>query len=414
MIKKIRQNPLLLGSSVMLVGTMIANLGNYLYHLLMGRMLGPKDYGTLGALISLTYIASIVTTTLSTTIVRLVSRFKVKKDYQRIFLLLKQLTKGFLVLGLLFLLGFSLSQGLIGQFLHLTDSQPVILVGVLLIFSLLIFINQGILRSLLRFNFLSFNAVFGVGVKLAAAVVLVKLGFSVFGALIAIILGTLLPYLLSFYPLRFLYRYQETKAKINWSEFFSYSAPVLVATLGMTSLYTTDVILVKHLFPAYEAGLYSALAVLGKIVFFASSTVPMVMFPLVSESYENGKSYRHFLTQSLGLVAGVSLLVTAVYFIFPQLMVRALYGSDYLPAASYLGIFAVFISLYSLSFLLVNFFLSIKRLKLALLPFLAAVLQIILIMIFARSTLQVIQISIAVTALLLVLLLLFYFRDEKR
>lgn len=398
----------------MFLGTTITNAGNYLYHLLMGRMLGPVDYGTLTSLISLVYLVSIISTTLSTVVVKQVTSYKSKKDWGRIFSLFLKLTKSFLLLGLLVLLGFVLMQSQIARFLNLTDSRPIVLIGVWLIFSLVGFINEAILRSFLRFNFLSFNAVFGILVKLALAVGLVHLGFSVFGALIAIIAGTLLPYLISFWPLKFIWQYPKKAKAINWRGFWGYSFPVLLATLGLTSLYSTDIILAKHLFSAYEAGLYSALAVLGKIVFFASSTVPLVMFPLVSENYEKGKNYRHFLNQSLRLVAGISLLITVVYFLFPRLMVKTLYGADYLPAASYLGIFAVFISLYSLSFLLVNFFLSVKKLKLALLPLLAAVLQIVLIMALARSILQVIQISIAVTALLLAALLLSYFRNEKR
>lgn len=413
-VKKTLKNPLIAGSSVLFAGIMFANFGNYLYHLLMGRMLGPQNYGALISLISLAYIFSIISTALSTTVVKFVTKYKAKKDFKKIYQLFWRLKIGFLVFGAFLFVAFFLIKDEISQFLNIPDSSPVLLVSIWMVIGFLSFINEGTLRAFLKFNFLSFNSIFGTIMKLGLAVFLVRIGFSVNGALGAIILGTLLPYLISFLPLRFLNQYKDGKEKIPWNEFFSYSGPVLVAVLGLTSLYSSDVILVKHLFPAYEAGLYASLAVLGKIVFFGSSTVQMVMFPLVSERFENGKNYQNFFKQSFLIVAGISLVITTIYFSFPRLMIHLLYGPAYLKAAPYLGIFAVFISLYSLSSLLVNFFFSIKKVMVGLFPLFAAISQICLILVFHSSVAQVIGVSIGVSALLLFSLLLFYWQNEKR
>lgn len=413
-VKKIFQSQLLAGSLVLLVGTTIANFGNYLYHLLMGRMLGPADYGILASLISLAYLVSILSATLSTSLIKWVTAFKAKNDYSSIYKLFRQLTLFFAGFSLLVLLIFILASGSIAAFLKLPTPKLVYLLGFWLPFNLLAFINEGILRSFLRFSFLSFNAVLGVTLKLVFALSLVKMGFSVSGALMAIIIGSLIPYLISFYPLRFIWRYSDGQKKINWSEFSSYSIPVLLAVLGMTSLYSTDIILVKHLFPALEAGLYGAMATMGKIVFFASSTVSAVMFPLISERFEKNKSYRHLLRQAFLLVGAISLGITMIYFLFPKLMIRILYGEAYLSVAPWLGIFAIFICFYSLSSLLINFYLSIKRTSLCWLPLIAAGLQAILIYFKAQTLIQVILICLGVTALLFFSLLLFLRANEKR
>lgn len=405
-------NPLITGSSVLFVGTMIANFGSYLYHLLMGRMLGPNDYGILTSLIALVYLFSIISATFLTTIVKFVTKYKAEREFKKIFSLFWQLQKIFgltslFLFGLLFFL-----KGSMASFLHFKNSFPVVILAAWVGISLLSFVNEGILRGFLRFNFLSFNAVFATGLKLVLAILLVKVGFGVSGALGGIVLSSLVYYLLSFYPLRFLWQYEDGE-KIDWGAFFSYSAPVLLATLGLTSLYSSDVILVKHLFPSYEAGLYSATSVLGRIIFFASGVVPAVMFPLVSERYENGQTHRYLLKQSLLIVGGISLLLTLVYFLAPQLMIKLLYGDLYLSASSYLGIFAVFISLYSLSNLLVSYFLSIRQTQVAFLILTAAVIQAILIYFFHRSLFQVIEISILVAGLILFSLLVYYNQNEK-
>lgn len=391
---------------------MVANFGNYLYHLLLGRMLGPKEYGVLASLISLAYIFSILSTTFLTTTVKFVTIYKAKKQWKKIYSFFWGLIKIFGILGIGIFFVFLGGKNLIAGFLHLEDSLPVVILALWLGLSFPNLVNNAFLQGFLNFGFLSFNNIFATILKLGLAVWLVKLGLGVKGALGAIFLSSLLPYILSFYPLKFLGQYKNGE-KVEFREFFVFSLPVAGAMLGLTSLYSTDVILVRHFFPAFEAGLYSALAVLGKIVFFASSVVPTVMFPLVSERFENGKGYRHLLNQSLLIVGGISLFITAVYFLFPKLMINILYGRDYLSASSYLGIFALFISFYSLASLLVNFFLSTRKTQVAVFCLLAALTQVILISLFHHSLLEVVRISLGVCFFLFLSLVVFLKKNEK-
>jgi O-antigen/teichoic acid export membrane protein len=412
LISKITKSQLIAGSAVLFVGTMIANFGNYLYHLLMGRMLGPKDYGAFTSLISLAYLLSVISNTFLTTVVKFVTKYKVKNQFSKIFNLFLGLIKIFGLTGIFLIIVFFILKGKIAGFLNLDDSFPVLILAFWMSLSLLSFINDGILRGFLKFGFLSFNSVLATILKLTLAIFLVKVGFGVRGSLGAIFLGSLLPYFLSFYPLRFLWTHKNGE-KTEWREFFGFSAPVMVATLSLTSLYSSDMVLVKHFFSSFEAGLYSAVSVLGRIVFFASGVVPAVMFPLVSERFENGGKYRHFLKQSFLIVGGVSLLITIIYFLFPSLMIKILYGNSYLEASKYLGVFAIFISFYSLSNLLVNFFLSVRKTQVAGICLFAALLQIILISIFHQSLLEVIRISLIVSVLLFLSLVVFLKQSEK-
>ena len=429
MFKKILKNQLIAGSFVLFVGSMFANFGSYLYHLLMGRMLGPVNYGVLTALISLLYIISIPALTLATTIVKFASVAKAKKNYAKVYFLFYDFSRKLLVVSVIIFILFAFGSQVIAEFLQIPSRALIILTSSLFLISLLPTVNNGILQAFLNFPFLAANSIFGVILKLALAVGLVKLGFSVGGAMMAILISSLIIYLVSFFPLRFLWQYKQSLllrnkqslllrnkgkvAKIDWSKITSYAAPVFLAVLGLTSLYTTDIILVKHFFPAFQAGLYAALAVMGKIIFFASNAVPMVMFPLVSERYENGGRYRPFLSQSLILVSGLSAGITGFYFLFPKFMINILYGPSFLATSPYLGLFGIFISLYTLSSVLTSFFLSIRKTRVAFFVLSAAITQIALIWLFHASILQVIQISILVTTLLLFSLLLYYLKSEK-
>lgn len=414
MIKKLFKNSLISGSFVLFLGMMISNFGNYLYHLVMGRMLGPVGYGSLVSLISLIYLISIISGTLSLTIIKFVTYYKAKKELRKIYWMLIKLTKFFLALGTIIFVFFFISRTKISLFLNISDSTSVLVVGIWMVFGLLAFINDSILRGFLRFDFVSLNSVISVMIKLFLSIFLVKLGLSVVGAIGAIVISSAVCYLISFYPLRFLRQYRGSAVEVRWKDFFSYSFPVLMATFGLNSLYSTDVILVKHYLPSFEAGLYSSLSMVGRIIFFASSTIPAVMFPLVSERFENGKNHRNIFKQSFLFVAFLSLVLTIFYFLFPKLTISLLYGNSYLEAVSLLGYFAVFISLFSLSSLFVNYYLSIRETKMVIFPFAAALGQAILIYFFHSSLFQIIQISLVITTLLLISLSLFFLRNDRK
>jgi len=214
--------------------------------------------------------------------------------------------------------------------------------------------------------------------------------------------------------------FKGTKSKektVDSREITKYAIPVFFSTLAFTSLYTADVVLARHFLSAQEAGFYAALATLGKIVFFASSPIITVMFPMISERHASGKQYLGFLNLSFGLVILGCLGVTSVYFFFPELMIKTLFGSQYLPASPYLFLFAIFISLYTFSSLLVNFYLSIKRTRIVILPMMAALFQAVAIFAFHQNLSQIVLVSVVVLGLLFISLLIYlvyFFLDHAK
>lgn len=397
----------------MMIGSLTAGFGNYLYHLLMGRMLGPVDYGVLASLISLLYLLGIPVGTLNLVIVKFVSKLKGERKLGAVTVLFRLIRQKLLVYGLVGLLLFSVLTPLLATFLHLDSIFPFLIIGIIAFITVMTMINQATLQGLLRFGYLSASNIIGVILKVGFAVLLVIWGFKVNGALFACIIGGIVAYFFTLFALRLLPWEKGKKMDFRSQEMLTFAISVFFSTLAFTSLYTTDVILVRHFLIAQEAGFYAALATLGKIVCFVSAPIILVMFPMVSERYANGKHYRPLLFTSLKLVGLVCLGITTVYFLFPRLMVRILFGGAYLPAAPYLGFFGIFLSLYSFSFLLVNFYLSISRTRVVVFPLLAAILQIVLISLFHQSIGQVVRISILTTALLLFSLLLYYLKSEK-
>jgi len=412
-IRRILKHKLIGGSFVLMAGTFIGGASNYLYHLLMGRMLGPTDYGVLASLISLTYLLAVPMGALGLAIVKFVSAFRGEKKIEKVGILFRSTTKKLLPFSFLFLLVLSVFSPFIVSFLHLNSVFPFLIIVTTSFVGIFSTVNGAILQGLLRFGYVTAIGVTEMGLKLIVGVLLVVLGFKVNGALFGLLIGAVIAYFLSFYPLRSLPSIEKEK-DFRSKPIITFILPVFFSILSFTSLYTIDIVLARHFLTAEEAGFYSALANLGKIIFFISGPVVSVMFPLISERYASGKRYYSLLLASLGLVAVICLIVTGVYFLLPELMVEMLYGSAYLAVAAYLGLFGIFISFYSLSFLLNRFYLSIGRVKMVGLPVLAAVIQMILILILHRSIKEIIFISIIINAALFLSEGIFLFYGKER
>lgn len=395
----------------MIVGTNIVNFLNYIYHFLMGRMLGPSGYGELAALISIVGLLLIIPSSFGLAITRMVATEA--KDKQA-----KQALNKIIHLAIIFSLCFSVIffalAPIISNYLKISNIWSVIFAGLFFTFSMVGFVYKSILQGLLRFGRFISSTIGETAVKLFLGVFLVSLGLGSFGALGAIFIGAALGLFLAKYWIGDFLKVDSAE-KVNRKyikELFIFSLPVTVYTVAQTSLFSADLILVKHFFPNFEAGLYAALSSLGKIILFGAGPVVFVMFPMISQKYSNKEKYNSIFTLSLVFTLLVCLFLLTLFYLFPGYVIRFSVGSSYLGASGMLFLFGIFMSLVSLSGLLINLQLAVKRTKVVILPSLAAIAQIILINFYHSSLYQVIFISIAITAMLFFSLVLFSFSKK--
>jgi len=384
----------------MVGGNMAVNVINYGYHLIMGRVLGPVDYGVLASIYSILYLVSVIPSSASVAIVKFISSAKNEEEVYSIY---KSLSVFVFYLAVFMSVTLFIFSPLIANFLHIDNIWTVSLVSFILFFSLVTLVNQSVSQGLLKFigsvgpNFISAT------LKLVLGIILIGLGWSVFGAMVGVSVGAVVSYL---YSLRFVKRIlKESKyKKFILKPFFAYAFPVLVSALAFTSLFTSDVILVKHFFSPFEAGIYAALSTLGKIIFFAAAPITATMFPIVSGRKARGEAHQKVFLASLGLTALMAIVITGFYWLFPNIAIGVLYGPAYLSAKGALVWMGVFILFYSLSYLLVNYSLSLGDAKTVYFPLIAAVLQAPLIWFFHGSVIEVIQISLGLGATMFVFL----------
>lgn len=415
MVKKItdiiKKNPLLSGSFTVLAGTALANLGSYLFHLAMGRLLGPTDYGILASLISLSYYLGVPVSVLTLVVVKFVSQKNREKEKVSFFI--KKISKKITPWGLFTLMIFLLSFPLLKKLVKVDSFFLFLGLGLSSYLAIYLSIISSTLLGIMKFLEFSLFNILGSWLKLLVSVTAVLLGLRVGGAVYATVISTLLSLMIGW---GFVKRYipVDLRGNINIRNSFtglkSYSLAILFSNLSLTSLFTFDIILARYFLSPVLAGQYAALSVLGKIIYFASSPLVSVMFPMASERHANGGNYHELLGESFLLVLSISVLVSLIYFIFPEQMILILFGQKYISAASNLGFFAVFISFYSLCSLLMNFYLSVSKTKIVYFGIIFVFLQIIFIYFYHQNIHQIISVNIITLFLFLICLVVYYLR----
>ena len=398
----------------MFLGTGFISFGNYVYHFLMGRMLGIALYGALESIISVLYILSVPTLTMTLVIVKFVSSHKGRGEHAQVASLYSFILNKLLIYGSIFLAILIVASPFVKSFLHLPSIWLALLLPLSFFINLFYFLNKSILQGLSSFFKFSVLNFLEAIVKVFFAVLLVYLGFKVEGAYGAAVMSIVIALIVSFFYIKSIVGIgvERPTNYLQGRDLLKFALPTFITSLSLTSIFTTDVILARHFFPGVESGYYSALSVLGKIVYFAVSPVVLVLFPMISEHHARGESYRRFLVLGTLFTLLISGLITLIYFLAPEFMILALFGEKYLSIAKSLGIFAVFVALLSLAGLFANFYLSIHKTSPSYILAAAAILQIVFIFSFHKNLTEIIWVSIIITFLLLISLLLYYPRAK--
>lgn len=395
--KKILNNSFFKGSLIMLLGSNIYNLGQFIYHFLAGRFLGKALYGDLASIISLIAYFGIIQLALGLTIVKFIAQ---QKNKNVLFNFVKWFNLWGLVLaGSLAVIALMLAPFIAG-FLNINYKASFYVLPVFIFFFSIIYIHRSILQGLLKFKKLALSYILETVLKIVLTLFFIILGWSVFGAVVALTLTVFIVFLMTRISLASLLRGKKREMP-KVLPLVKYSFPVLMQGLALNSMYSTDLILVKHFLSSQEAGIYASLSILGRIVFFGSTPILQVMFPYVAKKFSQGQSVKKIFIFSLLLTASISFCIILAYYFLPQIFINVLYGREYLQGAPILWIFGVSMGLLSLSTLFIQFFLSIEKSKVVFIFVLTAILQAVLILMIHNSILEVLKINILTTALLL-------------
>jgi O-antigen/teichoic acid export membrane protein len=194
---------------------------------------------------------------------------------------------------------------------------------------------------------------------------------------------------------------------------FKEGMQAIVFFVGQVVINNIDILLVKSFFPPAEAGLYAAVALFGRLLYFAAWSIVSAMFP-ISASRKPQEHRERVLTTSLLLVVGISTLFILALEVLPDFVVGLVLGQSFAKVSGLLSLYAFATAIYSISVVLMAYEMSHKIANTGWFQLVVGGAIIIGISLFHASLRQVIQVQIFAMVLLLVAVILPFARERFR
>ncbi|MEC4003985.1 sugar isomerase [Flavobacterium sp. SUN052] len=391
---------------------LFVNGGNYLYNLLLGRILGPSQFADAAILITLLLVLSFVGMTFQVT----TAKYAVLFEGTKLHLFLKFIFKYAVLFGLLFgCLVIAFNHQLQEVFKTKTSLMFVVF-GLGLPLYFIMSINRGLYQGKNDLKNLSKTYYFEMLCRLVLTISLIYILPQIQSSII-IAIGILVSFVFGLIP----FQKSIVSKNENVENENLYTKPILTF-FALTAFYeltqiiinNSDIMLVKHYFDNEQAGLYASLALIGRVVYFVAWMFVMLLLPKVIQLKKDGVDTLPILLKYVLYIVCLSTIIVLGAFLFPELVVRIMFGEKYLPIAFLLWKYALATSIFAVANIFAYYFLSINKYVPVIISAFLGLTQIILIVLYHNSLEQVVVMQIIAMIVLLVFQLSFFFFNNNK
>lgn len=386
----IMKDKLLRHGAIILFAYVISFFFAYVFYFYMARALGPEGYGILGSMLSLLYIFSVPATVITTTLAHVVS--EQKSDRGKIRSILLASAKKLVYIGIIIFVVLLALSPLLKSVLNLPSAIPVIILGFSLIFITLLTSPRGTLQGMQEFNSLGFNIAVEKPALLLFGALFVYLGAGVNGAILSYGAGAFVILVLALIPLVPVLREKSEQVEIS---VYRYASPIFVLVLCITVMSSIDILFVRRYFPGEVSGYFTAMKMIGEVIYFSAIAFGNVILPKVSELSALNRTHGFLLRKALIYFGLFLAAVLSAYALAPGLIMTVLFGKNYASIAGYLVWYALAMSLLSLSIIFMFYDVSAKRTAFRYPLVLFTLLEVFLFLVFHDTVGQIIAVQIA-------------------
>jgi len=254
---------------------------------------------------------------------------------------------------------FSIISPTLAHLLRLPNALPLWTASLMVMVLFLRPITDGALQGLQAFTALGLVQVTQASLRLIFAAALILMGWQAVGAIIALPLAGAVALGLALWFLRPQFRRESKHAgrPVSWH----YSAYTLLGLSGFAVLTNLDALFVKRFFSPEVAGNYGPVVTLAKINLFLPLAMGMVLFPKATRRQVAGRDARPILLLALAATLAPGFFLTMLYFLFPGVLVKAIFTSAYTNPGLVLGLVNLAASLYAGLNIWLNYALSLER-----------------------------------------------------
>jgi O-antigen/teichoic acid export membrane protein len=384
------------GSIIMLVGSIFVSLANFGYNIGVARLLGPADFSHAAAAVTILMLVSAITLAFQLVCTKLVAKNDSLEAKAAVF---QNLLKKSWWVGTGLGASMLLATSLLTSYLRLSSPWVIILLAVGLSIYIPLGVKRGGLQGTCRFTGLSWNMVAEAIVKFVGAIVLVEMGFGVLGAVAAISASVIVAYLMPDAA-----RELRGSATAAPAPHLGETVQAIVFFIGQVIISNIDILMVKHFFPPDLAGLYAAIALVGRLLYFGAWSIVSAMFPVSAETSEERQGPA-LLAVPLTMVTVMSVAFALLLAAFPQLVFRSLFGVHFTAAVQglnwLLSMNAAATGIYAISVVLMTYEMSRRIANTGWLQLVVSGLIVLGIAFFHSSLLEVIVVQQVLRILLL-------------
>lgn len=390
-----------------MLSVMLVNGGNYIYNLILGRILGPQKFADAAILITFLLVLSFIAMTFQLVTSKFAVLFEETTFKSFLLKIYKQSTFIGVSLGVLIIF-FSTS---LQAFFNTSSSNMFIVFGCGVPFYFLMSVNRGVFQG--KNKLIALSVTYQLEMISRLLLTLLFLQFLKVDAITVVAMGIFCSFVFGLIP--FDVKNISFKKGLALSDeeggmvrkFFLIT---VFYELTQIIINNSDILLVKHYFDAYEAGLYASLALIGRMVYFIAWMFVMLLLPKVVQLHKEGKPTMPVLTKYVLYISIIAFIIILVCYFFPNQIIVLLFGDAYLSIAPLLWKYALATGVFAVSNIFAYYYLSLDKYVPVILSALLGLLQVVLILVFHDSLIQVVSMQIIAMTLLLLVQLLFFFK----
>lgn len=334
--------------ALVFAATMAMNLCGFVFHMIAGHKLGPAVYGSLVALLSMSIVATLPIALFSPVVVKFAAEFRALHDDSHVRGLTADVARVSSILGAAFVVASLVGMHAVSNFMHV-PVWAVVITALFIAISLPSNALRSVAQGTQRFTSYSISITLE---GLSRVVLLLALAvFGLTGGLLSLLVGATIGVGAIAYALVKRYRTAPVRpitydwrriGAVTWGSAASACAAALIGNV--------DVIIVKHKFPAFEAGIYSAVSLGGRILLYLVSFISIVLLPQAADRHARGERTGRTIGTALTMFAALSIVGLLVLRFGGTLLITVMFGTKFLaavPLLTWYGLAMVFLALTS-------------------------------------------------------------------
>ncbi len=334
---------------------LLAGVCNLVFSLIAARHLGPSAYGALAAIIALVNVFLIAATAVTRTATAVVAA---RDEAGAASWLLRRGTGASLLLGAALLLTVGVLANPLAALLHLQHPFWIWIAGASLVPALAGGLTTGILQGLRAFATSGAVNLAGAVLKLVGLALLLSAGLGIAGAATATLLEVTLIWVAALAILLRAYRgVPSVRPELTGQGRNLLSLPAAL-TVARLVFFNLDILVARHFLSAQAAGLFAALAVMGRIIAYGTGALPPVVYPYLVRHRADPALASRYLLLCLAATAVAGGGAMGALALAPHALIRVLFGSAFSSISPYVMWYGLAFLCYSLAYVLLHYLLA--------------------------------------------------------